>query len=178
VGVLLAVLAIPVVLAGLAFWFVQRTTDAAAAELVLRIGGTVAGCLGGVVFSFAAVILSNFMIGKYHTPIGPLIAIGGNIVIVLFTYSVTGHRMLAALPGVAWFLTTIVLSQRGPGSDLLLQGNWVGVLTLLGGSLAWGISAYQVIDRHRTRPIDAARPAPSARVPESVARPDRDVDDA
>jgi hypothetical protein len=151
---LLIWLAVPVVLAAAAFWFVRTTSNQPLGERILRVGGTLGGVFAAVVIGFAAVILSNFMIGAHHTPVGPLIAIGGNILIVYFTYSVTGHKLLAAVPGVAWFLVTILLSRKGPGSDLLIQGNWVGLLTLLGGSIAWGLSAYRVIDRRPIKPVE------------------------
>jgi hypothetical protein len=135
-------------------------------ELLLRIGGATVGALLAFALALADAILGSWLIAGRHTPIGPVVAVLGNLAVVWFTHAVTRHRLLAALPGVVWFATTMILSQPRREGDLILLGNWVGVWTLLAGSLAWGVGAYRLITRRPPR----AAPAPTNPVAE-VADP-------
>jgi hypothetical protein len=99
-------------------------------EPALRIGGTVVGLSGGL--------------------LAGLVAIVANVGLIWFTRVVTGHRGLALLPGVVWFLTVFVGTVRTTEGDLLIPGtDWTGLLALLLGAVAWGITAYRIIPERR-----------------------------
>lgn len=124
---------------------------------LLRIAGTVVGLAFAFTLAVTDAILGNWLIGGHRTPVGPLVAVLGNIGLVWFTYAVTRHKLLAAVPGLVWFITTMVLSQPRREGDLILLGNWVGVTTLLLGSVTWGVAAYKLIT-HRAREERGALP--------------------
>jgi len=110
-------------------------------DLGLRIAGTAVGVLAGVVTALWEMFLS---------PVGgvlaPLLAIVGNVSLVLFTKEVTGRNGLALLPGVVWFLTMFSGSVKTTEGDLLIPGNdWPGLVALLAGAAAYAITAYRVV---------------------------------
>ena len=67
----------------------------------------------------------------------------GNVALVWFTYRVTRHVGLALLPGLAWFDRDGVAGTYTSEGDLIMTGNnWVGLATILLGSLAWAGAGY------------------------------------
>lgn len=122
-------------------------------ELGLRIAGTVLGLVGGFVTALWEIFLSPAATGGTHLPISPVLAILTNVGLVWFTRQVTGRTGLALLPGVVWFVTMFAGSVRTTEGDLLIPGNdWPGLVALLAGAAAWGITAYLTILRPPTRP--------------------------
>ncbi len=115
-------------------------------QLGLRIAGTVVGVLGGVVTALWEMFLSPVAAGGTFLPVAPLLAIVGNVALMLFTRQVTGRNGLALLPGVVWFLTMFSGSVKTTEGDLLIPGNdWPGLVALLAGTAAYAITAYRVI---------------------------------
>ncbi len=115
-------------------------------ELFLRIAGTVLGVLGGFLTALWEIFLSPVSAGGTMLPIAPVLAILTNVGLVWFTKQVTGRTGLALLPGVVWFLTMFGGAVRTSEGDLLIPGNdWPGLVALLVGATAWGITAYRTI---------------------------------
>jgi hypothetical protein len=115
-------------------------------ELFLRIAGTALGVLGGFLTALWEIFLSPVSAGGTMLPIAPVLAILTNVGLVWFTRQVTGRTGLALLPGVVWFLTMFGGAVRTSEGDLLIPGNdWPGLVALLVGSAAWGITAYRTI---------------------------------
>jgi hypothetical protein len=108
-------------------------------ELTVRIAGTVVGILGGFVTALWEMFLSPLPV-----PVAPLLAIVGNVVLVWFTRRVTGHTGLALLPGLVWFLTMFGGTVKTTEGDLPITGNdWAGLVALLAGAAAYGVTAYR-----------------------------------
>lgn len=85
-----------------------------------------------------------------RAPLAVVLAVIGNLGLVWFTHTVTGRIGLSLLPGVAWFIIMVAAAGRTSEGDLILTGdNWVGLLTILCGSLAWALAAYRLILRPR-----------------------------
>jgi hypothetical protein len=115
-------------------------------DLFLRIAGTVAGLVGGFVTGLWEIFLSPVSAGSVLLPISPVLAVVSNVGLVWFTRRVTGRTGLALLPGVVWFVTMFLGATRTHEGDLLITANdWPGLVALLLGALAWGVSAYRII---------------------------------
>jgi hypothetical protein len=115
-------------------------------ELSLRITGTAVGVLGGFVTALWEIMLSPLAAGGTRLPVAPLLAIAGNVALVWFTKQVTGRGGLALLPGIVWFLTMFGGSIRTTEGDLLIPGtDWPGLVALLLGAAAYGITAYRLV---------------------------------
>jgi hypothetical protein len=107
-------------------------------ELTLRIAGTAVGVLGGFVTALWEVFLSPVSV------VSPLMAVVGNVALVLFTKHVTGRTGLALLPGLVWFLTMFGGTIKTTEGDLPITGNdWAGLVALLAGAAAYGVTAYR-----------------------------------
>ncbi len=121
-------------------------------KLLLRIGGTAVGLLGGFLTGLWEIFLSPPHTFGIVLPVAPVLAIVSNAALVWFTKLVTGRGGLAVLPGVVWFLTMFAGTVRTTEGDVLVPGNdWTGLLALLLGALAWGATAYRLIPA-RPRP--------------------------
>jgi hypothetical protein len=117
-------------------------------EVFLRIAGTALGVLGGFLTALWEIFLSPVSAWGTMLPVAPVLAILTNVGLVWFTRQVTGRTGLALLPGVVWFLTMFSGAVRTSEGDLLIPGNdWPGLVALLVGSAAWGITAYRAILR-------------------------------
>lgn len=84
----------------------------------------------------------------FRVPLALLLAVVGNIAIVFFTHRMTGRVGLSMIPAVGWLAVIVLAGRRTAEGDLLITGeNWVGVLLMLLGSLAWAAGAYWLIVR-------------------------------
>ncbi|HZD98284.1 MAG TPA: hypothetical protein VE132_09005, partial [Micromonosporaceae bacterium] len=123
-------------------------------ELILRVVGVViAVCLAAVTAFWEALLtpLHVTIFGAVvRLPIAPLIAVVLNIGIFWFGRVVTGRTGLALLPAVAWFVVIFAAGNRTSEGDILIAGNnWVGVVTILLGAVAWAVGVYVLMFRGR-----------------------------
>jgi hypothetical protein len=133
-------------------------------ELGWRIVGTVVGVALGIVTAvWEAVLTPWYTIISGHVvrvPAAPLLAIVCNIGLVWFTRKVTGRTGPALLPGLAWLGVMVAAGDLTSDGDLLVEGTWVGLSTILLGAVAWAVAGYMAILRPgRTAPARAV-PAP------------------
>ena len=129
-------------------------------ELLLRIGGTVVGLLGGLLTALWEIFLSPPHTFGIILPVSPVLAIVTNVALVWFTRKVTGSNGLALLPGVVWFGTMLIGAMRTTEGDLLIPGNdWPGLLAILLGALGWGVAAYRMV----LNPAELIQPAKRSR---------------
>jgi hypothetical protein len=109
------------------------------------VGLLVAAGLSGVLALYE-VFMSPLRWHGGRLPLALVLAIGGNLVLIWFTRLVTGRAILVAVPGVVWVALMIFASQRTAEGDLLLtDNNWVGLVTLLAGSLVYAFGGYWLI---------------------------------
>lgn len=115
-------------------------------DLAVRVGGTVVGIWGGVLLAFYGAFLVGFRIGGVLVPISLLLAVGGNVLLIWFTFEATRHKFLALLPSLIWVVLSFLASTRTTEGDLVLvDSNWVSVVYLLAGSVTIGLVAYRII---------------------------------
>jgi hypothetical protein len=108
-----------------------------AVDTLVRVAGAAVAVWGGLVLAVAGAFLTPFRIGTVLVPVSVVLVVLGNVALVRFTYAVTGSRLLALLPGVAWFGVSLLWAARTTEGDLVLyQTNWVATVYLLAGCLA------------------------------------------
>jgi hypothetical protein len=125
---------------------------------VLRVGGVLVGAGLALASAIWETVLSplHAHIGgvSFRLPLAVVLAVAGNVAILLFTYYVTGRMGLALLPAVVWIAVIVMAGRRTGEGDLLITGNnWVGVLLVLFGSVSWAVAAYWLAIRHGPRRV-------------------------
>lgn len=133
-----------------------------------RVAGTIVALFLGAVTAFYEALLTPLHVTSGSTvirlPIAPLVAIVANIGLFWFGRKVTGRTGLALLPAIAWFIVIFVAGNRTPEGDLLIAGNnWVGLLTILLGALAWAVGAYASMLRGGRKPLEGGSQRPQLR---------------
>lgn len=150
-----------------------------ASEIALRTAGVVvAVALAAVTAIWEAVLTTLYVVIDGHVvrlPAAPLAAIVANLALVWFTLKITGKVGYALIPGAAWIVVMFAAGGVTSDGDLLVQGNWVGMSTILLGALAWAGGVYLVIFRQRSReaaPVaDTARRTPAGRLASTPVAP-------
>jgi hypothetical protein len=127
-------------------------------ERVLRIAGVLVGAGLALVSAVWEAVLSPMYahIGHatFRLPLAVVLAVVGNVTILLFTFYVTGRMAFALLPAVVWIAVIVMAGRRTSEGDLLITGtNWVGVLLVLLGSVSWAVAAYWLATRRAARRI-------------------------
>jgi hypothetical protein len=85
-------------------------------------------------------------VGTTRLPASPLAAVVGNVALVYFAYLVTGRRLAAVGPALVWTAVMVVAASRTSEGDLVLtDDNWVGIGTMLAGSVAFAAAGYRLI---------------------------------
>jgi hypothetical protein len=66
--------------------------------------------------------------------------------LIWFTVAVTGRRLPVAAIAVAWVAVMVIASTRtGEGDLVLTDNNWVGIVTMLAGSLTFAVAGYRLV---------------------------------
>jgi hypothetical protein len=108
-------------------------------------GLVVAVALAAVTAAFEAALTPLYW-GEVRLPIALVLAVVGNVGLVWFTVAVTGRRLAVAAPALVWTAVLVVASARTTEGDLVLTGNnWVGIGTMLAGSVTFGVAGFALI---------------------------------
>jgi hypothetical protein len=130
-------------------------------DVVLRVLGAVLAFGGGIVAAAFAVLLVPLRVGSYgwvdgggisafRLPVAIIVAVVGNLFLVWFARQTTGVRWAALLPGVGWFAVIVVaLRTTTEGDRLLVPDDWVGSLTLFGGTITLVIATVLAVSSTR-----------------------------
>jgi hypothetical protein len=126
-------------------------------DVVLRVFGVPLAFAGGVMTAALALLLVPLRLGSFgwpdgggvaalRVPVAIVVAVAGNLFLVWFARNATGLRWFALLPGAGWF-TVVVLALRTTteGDRLLVPDDWVGSLTLFGGTITLVIATVLAI---------------------------------
>ena len=109
-------------------------------------------------------------------PVALVAAVVGNLGLVWFTAYVTGRRIAAAGPALVWVVIMVAASSRTSEGDLVLtDGNWVGIATMLAGSVAFAVAAYRLI-LAGARPSAGPAPKPADATPVAAPQPRSEPD--
>jgi hypothetical protein len=126
-----------------------------AGRLLAVAGAIVATGLGAVLGLFEAFLTPLRLPHSTYLPVALLLAIIGNPALSWFAAEVTGKRFAAILPAGAWCAVWFVAATKTREGDLIITGNnWVGLVTLLAGPIAFalGIFVPVMLDQRRTLP--------------------------
>jgi hypothetical protein len=126
-----------------------------AGRLLAIAGAIVATGLGAVLGVFEAFLTPLRLPHSTYLPIALLLAIIGNPALSWFAAEVTGKRFAAILPAGAWCAVWFVAATKTREGDLIITGNnWVGLVTLLAGPIAFalGIFVPVMLEQRRTLP--------------------------
>jgi len=96
----------------------------------LRLAGPFAGLLGS---------RDRPLVG-----VSVVLAVVANAALAWFAYRAVGRVWAVALPAVAWLAVMFVAADRTAAGDILLI-NWVGVLMIFAGSMAFAVMAFRLI---------------------------------
>ena len=107
--------------------------------------------------------------GNVRIPLALVLALVTNPLLGWFAFTTTGRRFAALLPAGAWCVVWILAAGRTTEGDLLITNdNWVGLLTLFTGPIAFAIGIYVTVLRRRVKASANSKPTPLA--PQSVDR--------
>lgn len=126
-------------------------------DALLRVAGFVLAFAGGVVAAVLAVLLVPLRVGSFggldgggvaalRIPVAIVLAVVGNLFLVRFARHATGMRWAALLPGIGWFVAILVaMRTTAEGDRLLRPDDWVGTITLFGGTITLVIATVLAI---------------------------------
>jgi hypothetical protein len=119
-------------------------TDTAAPTVfplwVRIVGGVLVGA-AAVESAVLEVFYSPLRIGTVLLPVSVLAAFVLNVLLPKWMLAATGNRWSPIVPAALWVIVVIGLSMGRPEGDVVLPGDWVGLLLLFGGA---GAAAYGV----------------------------------
>jgi hypothetical protein len=135
-------------------------------DIAITVGGLIVATLLGVGLAIVEALYSPLRVGGFRVPVSLLMAIVTNPLLGWFAFTTTRSRLAALLPAAGWCVVWILSAGRTSEGDLIItEDNWVGLLTLFAGPLAFAIGIYISSMRPRAVPPrspDAAPPTPAA----------------
>jgi len=91
-------------------------------------------------------------------PVSVAAAVAGNLLLVALAARLTGSRLAAVLPALAWLVVAVGASLRRPEGDLLLVGSGVLGFLSLAFLLAGVVAAAFAVGKVLAAPRDGVRP--------------------
>jgi len=124
-------------------------------RLLAIAGAIVATGLGAMLGLVEAFLTPLRLPHSTYLPVALVLAIIGNPALSWFAAEVTGKRFAAILPAGAWCAVWFIAATKTREGDLIITGNnWVGLVTLLAGPIAFalGIFVPVMLEQRRTLP--------------------------
>ncbi|MGA8115635.1 MAG: hypothetical protein WCA46_18395 [Actinocatenispora sp.] len=119
-------------------------------DLTVRIVGMVVVVWGSVLAALLESFLVPLRVAGFRLPLSLLLAVVGNILFMYMAKWATGRRFLALVPGLLWFVVTIVMSgQTTEGDTVLIGGDWMPLALLLLGAGSVAVGAFLTVAPHR-----------------------------
>ncbi|WP_433613654.1 hypothetical protein ACQP2P_04815 [Dactylosporangium sp. CA-139114] len=120
-------------------------------DIAITVAGLIVATLLGAALAIIEALYSPLRIGGWRVPVSLLMALVTNPLLGWFAYTTTRRRMATLLPAAAWCVVWIMAAGRTSEGDMIItEDNWVGLLTLFAGPLAFAIGMY--VSTMRTRP--------------------------
>jgi hypothetical protein len=116
-------------------------------ELTVRVAGVLVSVLAALLTGVLEVLFASWRVGGNLIGVSAIVAVPANLAIAWFAYRTVGRRWAVGPPWVVWtVLMFIAAGVRTTEGDYLLSGdNWVGLIMILLGSMAFAIYAYRMI---------------------------------
>jgi hypothetical protein len=136
-----------------------------------RVAGFVIALMLAAVSAVYEAFLTPLYWGETRLPVSLVAAVVGNLALVWFTYAVTGRRLAAVGPALVWVAVMVTAASRSAEGDLVLtDNNWVGIGTMLAGSVAFAAAGYRLmLTGIRPRAVAEPGPVEPAAAPEGHA---------
>jgi hypothetical protein len=129
-------------------------------DIAITIAGLLVVTLLGAALAIIETLYSPLRVGGFRVPVSLVLALVTNPLLGWFAYTTTRRRMAALLPAAAWCVVWILAAGRTTEGDLIItDDNWVGLLTLFAGPLAFAIGIYISTLRQRVAPTRMTGPA-------------------
>jgi hypothetical protein len=134
-----------------------------AADLALRALGLAVALAAALLTALLEAFLTPLYLGTVRLPLAPLLAALTSAALVWFTHQVTGHKLLALVPGLVWMGLMIVAAGRTTEGDIVLAGdNWVALATIIAGVAGFAVAGYRLLNPPRRGPFP---PGPAGQPP-------------
>ena len=123
-----------------------------ALDRTVRIAGVLVSVLATLVTGVAEVMLTTWRIAGVTTGVSIPLAVLANLAIAWFAVTTTGRRWAVGPPWALWTLIMFFAAavRTEEGDYLLGADDWVGLVMILVGSLAFAVHAYRLIMRGPT----------------------------
>ncbi len=121
-------------------------------SVALRVAGGVVAVALAVVTALIEIFYTPLRVGGVLVGASVVLAVVVNFYLPRFTVEATGVGWVALLPPLAWFgLAVVAAGRRGEG-DILIT-NWVGLLMVFAGSIAFAAGGYRLMVPPRRRSL-------------------------
>ena len=115
-------------------------------DLAVRIVGFVVAVLLAVATATYEVFLVPLRWDGARLPVSVAGALVVNLALAWFTVVVTRRRIAVVGPAAAWMVVMVAAATRTSEGDLVLtDNNWVGIVTMLAGSLTFAVAGYRLV---------------------------------
>jgi hypothetical protein len=122
-------------------------------DLLLRVAGGVLAVIAAVLTATLELIFATARVAGYLIGASVLLAILANVVLSWFAYQTVGRKWAVMLPAVTWFALMVLAAGGTSEGDILLAGNnWVGIVTIIAGSMAFAVMGFRLITAPATKP--------------------------
>jgi hypothetical protein len=123
-------------------------------DALIRLGGLAVALAATVVTAVLELYLTPLRLAGVPVPAAVVAAIAANVAIAWFAVETTGRRWALAPPWALW--TVLMLLATGvrtrEGDQLVAGDDWMALVMILLGSLAFGVYGYRLVLRTGTRP--------------------------
>jgi hypothetical protein len=127
----------------------ERKAERRALELTIRVAGVVISILAAILSGALELFFTELRIGGVLVGVSIVMALVANPAIAWFAVTTTGRRWALGPPWIVW--TIMMLGAAGirtDEGDYLIAGNdWVALVMILVGSLAFAVYSYRMILR-------------------------------
>lgn len=115
-------------------------------DAALRVAGGLVAVAAAVLTSMLELLFATARIGGHLIGASVVLAVAANLTLGWFAHQAVGRKWAVALPAAAWFALMLLAGRRTTEGDILLAGNnWVGVVTMFVGSIAFAVVAFRLI---------------------------------
>jgi hypothetical protein len=126
--------------------------DDRALDLIIRVAGWVLSIVAVILSGLLELFFTPLRVGGVVIGVSILLALVANPAIAWFAVTTTRRRSAVAPPWIIWTaMMLFATGYRTPEGDYLVSGDdWVALVMILVGSLAFAVYSYRMI--LRTRP--------------------------
>ncbi|WP_192772075.1 hypothetical protein [Plantactinospora soyae] len=123
-----------------------RPAVLAALDVALRVVGGLLAVAAAALTAVLELMLATLRVGGVLIGVSALLAVLANVALSWFAPRAVGRRWALALPAVVWFMLMVVAAGGTSEGDVLIAGNnWVGLVMIFAGSMAFAVMGFRMI---------------------------------